>query len=388
MLLAEKDDMSITICPYCKSENTQVFYSVENMPTILSAVERNNLSLVKFKDFEASICLDCCLGFNSKPLTNEELKTVYENYLTISPFNNIGQTKFSNMLEVIYKNTNREDRIVELGCSEGFVLKKLIDNGYKNVLGIEPGPQANIAIENNIPILKDFYKKNILEDASVDCFILLHVFEHFSGPFDCLNKMKSHLTEYGKLFLEFPNFGGFHHEHLFFYNQFFMKKLTYDYKLNIKYEDVDLKNGVLRYVLTKNTSSPSGFSINGDYYKSFSELKEATKRTLANRERELKDILKNNSKIYWWGAGSASVCYLNKFRDYLKNREIIVIDGDKNKYGKIIPGVNLEVKPFFEIKNKHIDTLIIASSFFKEIMKTIDSNNIKVNRIKSMELLI
>ncbi|WP_258236261.1 hypothetical protein [Aeromonas salmonicida] len=91
----------------------------------------------------------------------------------------------------------------------------------------------------------------------------------------------------------------------------------------------------------------------------------------SSRER-VNDFLRGKDTVFWWGAGSASVILLNEIeRDVLDNTKIVVIDGDRNKSNLTIPGVNLKVNHYSTIGNLHINNLVIASSFYKEIFDSI-----------------
>ena len=76
-------------CPYCKNNDTKVYYSIE-LPIYawpLPPGESNFMVPV-----EISLCTDCWYAFNSKPLSEELLKLIYDNYVYISPSSGIGHS--------------------------------------------------------------------------------------------------------------------------------------------------------------------------------------------------------------------------------------------------------------------------------------------------------
>lgn len=98
-----------------------------------------------------------------------------------------------------------------------------------------------------------------------------------------------------------------------------------------------------------------------------------------NTLTRIKGFLRNKKGVYWWGAGSAFTIFLNQIdKRILKKFDLTIVDGDKNKRGMHIPGIDLCVNPFTILRNRKIDNLIIASSFQKEIRATIKNNNITV----------
>ncbi|MBV4430575.1 methyltransferase domain-containing protein [Clostridium tyrobutyricum] len=366
-------------CPYCGSKNTTVYYSAR-MPLTLSACSKKLMNISKNKLIEASICRDCFLGFNSCRLTKEELNEIYNNYYYISPMSGIGETKYIGMLDTLNRYFDKNDKIMEIGCSEGYLLKKLENLGYDNLIGIEPGPQANDAEKLGLNIIKGYFSEKTISQK-YDGFYLMHVFEHFLDPFTILKSMKNLLSEKGKIIIEVPNFNGYHHQHLFFYNIYFIDRMCRDN--NLKIIEYNIAKGALRVVIIKKENTCfSGISYNFSTNEFIKNLCVYNKN-FNDKVKKINEILRNNKKIYWWGAGSSSVIYLNQLENISNyNHDIVVVDGDKNKVGLYIPGVDLKVNSFRILENKDINMLVIASSFYKEIKNTINNFNINVNHIE------
>jgi SAM-dependent methyltransferase len=372
--------MSTTICPYCKSENTIPFYKTE-MPKILSACPEKMIEYASSAPFEAMVCKECLLGFNSKKLSGDDLNFIYDNYLYISPLRGIGTSKYEGMIQTLKDFCGKDDSIVEIGCSEGYLLSKLKESGYTNLKGIEPGPQAEEAKSLGLNIIKDYFDENTFEGNEIDCFYLMHVFEHFDDPFAILESMKNQLSEAGKIIIEIPNFCGFHHQHLFFYNPLFFKRLAND--KGLKVVDQKIAMDALRVVLVhENNEKYQEFIPNEkpeDLLKQASKQYENLLTSIENLNKILKEYV--GKKIYWWGAGSASVIYINQIESDIKAKlELVVVDGDSKKWDFYVPGADLKINSFEILKQTEIDCLIIASSFAKEIKGTIANLNAKVAR--------
>ncbi|WP_429102117.1 hypothetical protein [Aeromonas rivipollensis] len=102
----------------------------------------------------------------------------------------------------------------------------------------------------------------------------------------------------------------------------------------------------------------------------------------ASRNR-VNAFLRKAGSVVWWGAGSASVILLNGVeKEVLDGTNIMVVDGDQNKAGRTVPGVNLKVSYFEKIRNKHVSNLVIASSFYKEIFETMKANGITYDHVE------
>ncbi len=351
------------------------------MPTILSACPEPMLSHVKSMPLEAQFCSDCQLGFNSMPLTGEDLTFIYDSYLYISPLHGIGTGKYEGMLHDLTEYFAKDDRVVEIGCSEGYLLKQLLDKGYTNLLGIEPGPQAEKAKELGIPIRKEYFTGNTFADKKIDGFFLMHVFEHFPDPFEILRSMCDQLSPTGKIIVEVPDFDGYHHQHLFYYNLPFFYRMCNDLEMKIIKYTID-KNA-LRVVITHQQAPYAGINL-AKNETAVIERVNSIKSATQSKFKQIKDFLEDNQgkKVYWWGAGSSSVIILNQIKSYVMDKIAFeIIDGDKNKWGLFIPGINIKVEPFTKLAKQEIDCLVIASSFFKEIEKTLQNHQITVKQM-------
>ncbi len=364
-------------CPYCLGDNTLVFLE-RTMPTVLSAYSGD--FPMKVAEMQISCCKDCLVGFASKKLSSEELTEIYDNYLYISPLNNIGVTKYDGMIDTIRTHFGVNDEIIEIGCSEGYLLKKLIDIGFSNVMGIEPGPQADSAKLLGLNIIKGYFDirhaKNI-----VDGYYLMHVFEHFEDPFSIFRLMSITLSETGKIVIEVPNFGGFHVQHLFYYNIYFMRVLSRGN--NLKIIDYCIEDGNLRVVFSKAENMRyREVDIDFDKAEYISNLTEIKIIHEGCRER-VDNFLRGKDTVFWWGAGSASVILLNEIKpDVLASTQIVVVDGDRGKSNLTIPGVNLKVDHYSVFKGTHINNLVIASSFYKEIFDSIRLSGITYDHVE------
>ena len=104
---------------------------------------------------------------------------------------------------------------------------------------------------------------------------------------------------------------------------------------------------------------------------------------LCRTTSKLRDLFKTHKSIHWWGAGSASVMWLNQIgAGILKRTELTVVDGDSAKWGMFIPGVNIEVLPYSGLAGDTVDLMVIASEFSEEIKATMRANGIQATKIE------
>lgn len=101
----------------------------------------------------------------------------------------------------------RHGKCVEVGCSLGFQLAAMRDDGWE-VLGIEPDRHAcrHATEKLGVPTLCSVYRDGLLADASVDVLIMLHVIEHVPDAMATLRSIHRVLKPGGHLVLETPRY--------------------------------------------------------------------------------------------------------------------------------------------------------------------------------------
>lgn len=77
---------------------------------------------------------------------------------------------------------------LEIGCSTGFFLEELLQQGYKNVSGCEPSEEAKALAAASIRenIFSGFFKSGIYEKESFDFVCSFQTLDHLSDPIEIL----------------------------------------------------------------------------------------------------------------------------------------------------------------------------------------------------------
>lgn len=369
-------------CPYCSSPGTKEFYSAE-MPVILSACPADFLPRGRVMPVRVRLCRSCLLGFNATRLDDETLREIYDDYLYISPMKGIGRSKYVGMIETLTTTYAPSVRLVEIGCSEGYLLNELRKAGFTNLTGVEPGPQGAEARSLGFDVIDGYFDEAMFPAGSVDGFYLMHVFEHFPDPFAVLRSMIRALAPGGAITIEVPDLDGFHHQHLYFYTLPFMRRLCHDHGLRVA-RSVE-ENDILRVVLAHEDAAhpePGLPAPPADVVLRRGEARYAVFKADVDRLRGLL-ARDTGGDVWWWGAGSAAVVLLNQVGDLVRNRRgLHVVDGDPNKWGCVVPGVNLPVRPSEELRNKSVGQLVIASSFHEEIRQSLRDLGAEAQRIE------
>ena len=190
-------------------------------------------------------------------------------------------------------------------------------------------------------------------------------------------------------------FDNIYHEH---YNYWSLTSLVnffnqFDAKI-FRAETVDTHGGSLRIYIKKDKKAKIENSVkkmlkDEDKFgiKNFKIYEDFGKKVYEIRKKTIKNFKKlksNNSLVVGYGAPAKATTALNFFGI---SKEIdYIVEDNKLKHGKFIPGVKIPIKRKSEIKNKNNTIVVLAWNFFQDIKK----NNPKLSNnfinIKDLEL--
>ncbi|VAX27367.1 hypothetical protein MNBD_NITROSPIRAE02-20, partial [hydrothermal vent metagenome] len=99
-------------------------------------------------------------------------------------------------------------RILDVGCGEGLLGRRLLEKGASEVFGIEFSPDACEEAEKNLTgvICGDIEEIDLpFEEGYFDCLILADILEHLRDPLSALKKLRKHLSDSGVVVASIPN---------------------------------------------------------------------------------------------------------------------------------------------------------------------------------------
>lgn len=119
--------------------------------------------------------------------------------------------KHHEVLGMIRRNSSIEDRVLDIGCSDGKILKELMTMGYKKLYGIDIQALAKTSFANTIVKYKecDIEKEVIPFAGKFDLIIISDVLEHLFSPHTLMYDLKKKLSPNGKIVFSVPNAGWF-----------------------------------------------------------------------------------------------------------------------------------------------------------------------------------
>jgi len=333
---------------------------------------------------------------------------MFKKYLYQSSTSRSFQEHFEKAAIKYIKNLklNKKSFIIDIGSNDGVGLMPFKNKGYKNLLGIEPATNlCKISQKKGIKVMNSFLDKNCVKKIKkkADLVLASNVFAHS----DDLNLMAKCildlLSKNGTAILEIQylvktikdlTFDNIYHEH---YNYWSLTTLDYFFKkLNaniFKAEKIDNHGGSLRVYISKDLNKKKDLSINRilNEEKKFGIQKFKTYQIFAKKIENIKINVQKNiiflknkfNSIIGYGSPAKATTALNYFD--ISSEIDFIIEDNKLKHGKFLPGANIPIHSKNKLKNNSILIIVLAWNFFDTIKKNNDKLGKKFISIKSLE---
>ena len=348
-------------------------------------------------------CHNCQLSVAVNP------KKMFSNYLYTSSTSKVFRNHFIDAAKKYSKElklNKKKSYIIDIGSNDGVALKPFLDLDFKKVLGIEPAKNlARLANKNKIKTFNGFLEKKNLKKIkkNADLILASNVFAHSDKLKEMAECMLSLLSNKGTIIIEVQylmntlkdlTFDNIYHEH---YNYWSLTSLVYFFnQFNAKIykaETVDTHGGSIRVYIKKDRKVKIEKSVNKmlkdeeDFgIKNFKTYKEFGEKVYKIRENVLNNIKKlksQNNIVIGYGAPAKATTALNFFGI---SKEInFIVEDNKLKHNKFIPGVKIPIKNKSEIKNKKNALLVLAWNFYKDIKQNNSSLSDNFVNIKELE---
>ena len=347
-------------------------------------------------------CHNCQLSVAVDP------KKLFSKYLYTSSTSKIfrdhfveAAKKYSQELKLNKKNSY----IIDIGSNDGVALKPFLNLGFKKVLGIEPAKNlAKLANKNKIKTFNGFLeKKNIKKiKKNADLILASNVFAHSDKLKEMAECMLKLLSKKGTIVIEVQylmntlkdlTFDNIYHEHynywsltslIYFFNQF-------DARI-FRSEKIDTHGGSIRIYIKKDKKvkieksvkkmlkEEENFGIKN--FKTYQKFGEKVYKIRENVLKNIKKLKEKNKTIIGYGAPAKATTALNFFG--ITEEIDFIVEDNKLKHNKFIPGVKIPIKNKSKIKDKKNILLVLAWNFYNDIKK--NNTNLSDNFVNIKEL--
>lgn len=394
-------------CPICEALQSEVLYTQH-------FILPDNMFLPAFYDIVS--CLKCGFVYADTYASQKDYDlfytemSKYENPEIASGGNNTFWDK-NRLLRVasdLNKYINKQSAILDIGCANGGLLAILGEQGFVNLIGLDPSHSCVSYIKNNYGIraiqggiFDDDFSDITFMGENFDMIILSHVLEHIYDLRLALNLIVSKLKDKAYLYIETPDAANYYkYQNVPFYyfdsehiNHFDLKHLVMLFEANgfsvewytqkeffvsekTLYPAVAL---VLRYDKNKFNNIDAKHECSAK----MSVSKHIEQSIIGQSYNKIDILAEQYEEVIVWGAGQYTYRLLENSR--LGDCNIIAfIDNDKSKQGMTIKGVNVYSPEY--LKENRCTVLVCAALHTCEIVRQIKDMGIKRKILSPTEI--
>lgn len=383
MMNANSDLLLLKACRICNGELTE-FFHYEAVPIAGTYLTESDLGKEPLLPLTATLCKNCGL-IQLREIVPSSIYTSYR-------FMGTSSASYCAYLEQVAKSLITEQdvrnkKVLEIGCSDGYLLKQLREKGSNQVFGYEPSSQLQQAcLESDIPVSGAFFSSDSLIECPIlpaDVVIVRHVLEHVDDLHGFLDAVSAALAETGFLIIEVPDveailskglYFHFYHEHLSYFSLISLQRLLSQYGFNIIWHRmVSIHSGSLYVVCEHCHRTHPTDLISSQVANNLEKICRAFATGMRVYLDKLHRIVEQQCAegIRFAGYGAAHwttiACSLAKMtRNHIK----YLVDKNPYLHGFYTPGVHLPIYSPDRLYREPTDAIIIfATSFEEEIIK-------------------
>ena len=348
-------------------------------------------------------CHNCQLSVAVDP------KKMFSNYLYTSSTSASFRNHFIDASKKYIKDfklKSKKSYIIDIGSNDGVALKPFKELGFKNILGVEPAKNlAKLSNKNKIKTFNGFLDKNSIKKIkkNADLILASNVFAHSDNLKEMAECMIHLLSKKGTIIIEVQylmntlkdlTFDNIYHEHYNYWSLTSLINFFKQFQVKIfKAEKISTHGGSIRIYIKKGKKikiensiqillkNENKFGIKD--FKTYQKFGQKIYKIRNNVIKNIENLKKRNKIIIGYGSPAKATTALNFFN--ITNSIEFVVEDNKLKQGKFIPGVKIPIKNKNVIKDNNNTMLVLAWNFFKEIKKDNKNLSSKFINIKDLE---
>ena len=350
------------------------------------------------------VCNDCKL-VQTDSVINPKL--LFEDYRYLS---SIGLSKhFSEVADILNERYGVKDKhILEIGCNDGVLLEPLQKLGAI-VEGVDPAVNVvKLATNKGLKVYNDFFNDKTFGGnefkGKYDLVISNNTFAHIIDLQSVVRGIHHVLKPNGDFILEVhylknlvqgKQWDNIYHEH---YNYWSLTSLVHFFnQLDAKIfrsEKIDTHGGSIRVYIKKDKKVKVEQSVKRmlkeeeDFgikdFKTYQNFGEKVYKIRDNVLKNIKKLKDEYKSIIGYGAPAKATTALNFFG--ITEEIDFIVEDNKLKHNKFIPGVKIPIKNKSSIKDKKNILLVLAWNFYNDIKKNnkdLSENFVNIKELES-----
>jgi len=374
-------------CRSCGNTKLKRVISLGYQPLANNLLNKKNQNFETYP-LEMNYCSNC---HNCQLSVAVNSKKMFSNYFYLSSTSSSFKKHFENAAFTFikeFKLNAKKSYIIDVGSNDGVGLQPFKNLNFKKILGIEPAKNlARISNKKKIKTINCFLNlKNLKKiKKGADLILASNVFAHcddLKSMAECMLKLiKSNGTivievQYLLNTLKDLTFDNIYHEHYNYWSLTSLLNFFNNFSAKIyKVKKIDTHGGSIRIYVKKNKKIKTDksvykllkeeekFGINK--FKTYQEFAKKIQNIRKNVRLNINKLSKENKRIVGYGSPAKATTALNFFG--ISNEIECIIEDNKLKQGKFVPGVNIPIVSKEKIKKFPDCILVLAWNFFEEI---------------------
>ena len=394
-------------CRCCGNLNLKRVISLGYQPLANNLINKKN-DKCNLYPLELNYCPKC---HNCQLSVAVDSKEMFSNYLYTSSTSESFRKHFKEAALKYIKNfklKSKKTYIIDIGSNDGIALKAFKDLGFKKILGVEPA--KNLAKKANKEKIKTFNgyleSKNLKKiKKNADLILASNVFAHSDKLKEMAECMFQLLNKKGVIIIEVQyllntlrdlTFDNIYHEHFNYWSLTSLVNFFKQFDCTIyRAEKINTHGGSIRIYIKKGKKEKieKNVKIILQEEEKFGIKKYITYQNFAKKVYNIKENIINNlkklkkqkKKLIGYGAPAKATTALNFYG--VKGEIDLIIEDNKLKHNKLVPGVNIPIVDKGKIKNNNKNTIVVlAWNYFDEIKKNNKSISTEFINIKDLEI--
>lgn len=385
-------------CPICESSRLRAFLRREQVPVHQNLIMSDETLAVRVPrgELQLEACIDCGFVFNSAFEPSKlSYGANYDNSQVASPFFQAYVEDLAHAL--IFEHGVRNCRIVEVGCGNGFFLRRLVQpKGIGNIgHGFDPsyvGPEVDL--NGRVRFERCLFDLDCA-DLPADVVVCRHVIEHVPDPLNLLAAIRETLSRSPRprLFVEAPctewilqhvAFWDVFYEHC---SYFTARSLAGCLELaGFQVQNVRHVFGG-QYLSAEASLAPGDstpVSLQTGNLASLFEQFGASERELIEMWRTKLHQLGRTGRVALWGAGAKGSTLANLV-DPARELIVCVVDLNPRKQGRFVPGTGHPIVGYTQLPKHQVrSAIVINPNYLEEILAMVRTAHLTVDLVDAV----
>ena len=341
----------------------------------------------KYEEFplEVNYCEEC---WHSQLSIAVDPKTLFANYYYVTGTSRTMNEYCESLAKKIYNIFGRKANILDIACNDGTLLEKFSKFEW-DLTGVEPAQNiAPMARAKGIEVYNKFFASEKIEfRKKFEVITALNVFAHVPNPLEFMQECKRNLSKNGIIVIqtsqrdmvEARQFDTIYHEHISFFSAKSMQKLCDRAGLKLyRIDTPSIHGGSYVFYISENRQVEESVNRRIEEEQNKGRFSKELYSHFQNDILLIKESarkLMEGKRIIGFGAAAKGIVFLN----FIDVKIDHVIDQNILKQGKIIPKLNIPIKPLEDNAfSDDCEIVVLAWNFYDEIVSRVNKENCNI----------